>query len=148
MNKRFLASTAAAAFGLGFAASVCFAGPIEDRQQLMKDNGAAIKALAQMAQGETPFDAAAAKKHAETLVNDFEKLKDLFPEGSDKGPPETWAKPEIWSDREGFEKVRLEAVEASKAATAVTEAGQLGGAVGAIGETCKSCHEKYRLPKS
>jgi cytochrome c556 len=95
-----------------------------------------------------PFDAAVAKQNAEKLVSDFEKLKDLFPEGSDKGPPETWAKAEIWTDREGFEAARTKALEASKAATGVTEQAQLGDALGAVGDACKGCHEKYRRPKS
>ena len=139
---------AAAAIGLGLSATLAFAGPIEDRQQLMKENGAAIKALAQMAQGEAPFDAGAVQQNAQKLVSDFEKLKDLFPEGSDKGPPETWAKPEIWTDRDGFEAARMKALDASNAAAAVTDQAALGAAVQAIGGSCQGCHEKYRTPKS
>ena len=139
---------AAAAIGLGLSATLAFAGPIEDRQQLMKENGAAIKALAQMAQGEAPFDAGAVQQNAQKLASDFQQIKDLFPEGSDKGPPETWAKSEIWTDREGFEAARLKALEASNAAAAVTEQAALGGAVQAIGGSCQGCHEKYRTPKS
>ena len=145
MRKRIWA---AAAIGLGLSATLAFAGPIEDRQQLMKQNGAAIKALSEMAQGNAPFDAAAVQENAQKLVTDFEQLKDLFPEGSDKGPPDTWAKPEIWTDREGFEAARLKAHEASTAAAAVTDQAALGAAVQAIGGTCQGCHEKYRTPKS
>jgi cytochrome c556 len=145
MRKRIWA---AAAIGLGLSATLAFAGPIEDRQQLMKENGAAIKALAQMAQGEAPFDAGAVQQNAQKLASDFQQLKDLFPEGSDKGPPETWAKPEIWTDREGFEAARLKALEASNAAAAVTDQAALGAAVQAIGGSCQGCHEKYRTPKS
>jgi cytochrome c556 len=145
MRKRVWA---AAAIGLGLSATLAFAGPIEDRQQLMKQNGAAIKALSEMAQGNAPFDVAAVQENAQKLVTDFEQLKDLFPEGSDKGPPDTWAKPEIWTDREGFEAARMKAHEASAAAAAVTDQAALGAAVQAIGGTCQGCHEKYRTPKS
>ncbi|HKQ95508.1 MAG TPA: cytochrome c [Aestuariivirgaceae bacterium] len=145
MRKRFWA---VAAMGLGLSATLAFAGPIEDRQQLMKQNGAAIKALSEMAQGNAPFDAAAVQENAQKLVTDFEQLKDLFPEGSDKGPPDTWAKPEIWTDREGFEAARMKAHEASTAALAVTDQAALGAAVQAIGGACQGCHEKYRTPKS
>lgn len=148
MNYQVFASVVGAGLGMLLAVSQSFAGPIEDRQQVMKNNGAAIKVLAQMASGDMAFDAATSKKNAETLVSDFTKLKDLFPEGSDKGPPDTWAKPEIWTDRAGFEAARTKALEASQAATLVTEQGQLDDAVTAIGNACKGCHEKYRTPKS
>ena len=61
-------------------------------------------------------DAAAAKTNAETIVSDLQKFVTLFPESSKNGPPETWAKPEIWSDMDGF---KTAADTAMKAATAV-----------------------------
>src|SRR4051812_10395340 len=71
--------------GLGLGASLAMAGPIEERQALMKDNGKAIGALAAIAKKEQPFDAKVVKKNAEKMAHNFEVLKDLFPEGSQKG---------------------------------------------------------------
>ena len=46
------------------------------------------------------------------LAADFKKAGASFPEGSDKGPPETYAKAEIWSDPEGFKAAFEKAVAA------------------------------------
>jgi cytochrome c556 len=132
---------------LGLSASASFGGPIEDRQELMKANGKTMKLLGGMAQGENPFDAATVKREAEAMAARFEKAKTLFPPGSDKGPPETYAKPEIWTDPEGFVSALNRAVDASRALAEVTEATQLGEAVAATGGACKNCHEKFSRPK-
>ena len=146
MNTGVLASLAFAA-ALGVAASASLAGPIEDRQELMKGNGQTMKLLGGMAQGENPFDAAVVKQEAEAMAARFERANSLFPEGSDQGPPETYAKPEIWSDPDGFAAAMDKAVEASLALAGVTEEAQLGEAVAATGDACKNCHDKYRRPK-
>lgn len=145
MSNGILASLAFS-LALGWAAAA-LAGPIEDRQELMKANGDTMKLLGGMAQGETPFDAAVVKQEAEAMAARFERAKSLFPPGSEQGPPETYAKPEIWSDPEGFAASMNEAVEASLALSGVTEEAQLGEAVAAAGNSCKNCHDKYRRPK-
>jgi cytochrome c556 len=129
------------------AASASWAGPIEDRQELMKQNGQAMKVLGAMAQGESPFDAAAVAEHGRAEADRFERVKTLFPAGTEQGPPETYAKAEIWSDPEGFAAAADQAVQAARAVAAVTEQAQLGEAVGALGGACKNCHDKFRRPK-
>ncbi|HYN00649.1 MAG TPA: cytochrome c [Aestuariivirgaceae bacterium] len=146
MRNAVLASLAFAAV-LGFAASASLGGPIEDRQAAMKANGQTMKLLGAMAQGETPFDAAVVKEQAEAMAARYEAEKSMFPPGSDKGPPETYAKPEIWTDPEGFAAGMNEAIEASLALAAVTDQAKLGEALGAVGSVCKNCHEKYTRPK-
>jgi cytochrome c556 len=146
MMKKVLASIAFAAM-LGLTASASLGGPIEDRQELMKANGKMMKLLGGMAQGENPFDAAVVKQEAEAMAARFEKAKTLFPPGSDQGPPETFAKPEIWTDPEGFASALNRAVEASRTLAGVTEAAQLGEAVETTGSACKNCHEKFSRPK-
>ena len=146
MRKSLLAFVAIAA-ALNFCASAAFAGPIEDRQAAMKANGQTMKILGGMAQGESPFDAAVAKEQGEAMAARFDALRNLFPPGSDKGPPETYAKPEIWSDPEGFTAALDQAMNASLALAAVTDEAQLKEAVGKVGGTCKNCHDKYRRPK-
>jgi cytochrome c556 len=113
----------------------------------MKANGDTMKLLGGMAQGEAPFDAAVVKQEAEAMAARFERAKSLFPPGSEQGPPETYAKPEVWSDPEGYTASMNDAVKASQALAAATEHAQMSAAVAAVGKTCKSCHDKFRRPK-
>lgn len=147
LKPSFFQALAAGAAILGVSASLALAGPIEDRQAAMKSNGKAIGALAAIAKKEAKFDAAVVKKNAETIAENLEAVKDMFPEGSDKGPPETYAKPEIWTDREGFEAARIKAYKAAEAMAMVTDEAKFGEALGALGNGCKGCHEKFRRPK-
>jgi cytochrome c556 len=146
MRNAVLASVAFAAV-LGLSASASLGGPIEDRQAAMKANGQTMKLLGAMAQGEAPFDAAVVKEQAEAMAARYEAEKAMFPPGSDKGPPETYAKAEIWTDPAGFAAGMNEAIEASLALAAVTDQAKLGEALGAVGTVCKSCHEKYTRPR-
>jgi cytochrome c556 len=146
MRKSLLAFVALAA-ALNFCASAAFAGPIEDRQAAMKANGRTMKILGGMAQGESPFDAAVVKEQGEAMAARFDAVRNLFPPGSDKGPPETYAKAEIWSDPEGFTAALDKAMNASLALAAVTDEAQLKEAVGNVGGACKGCHDKYTRPK-
>lgn len=132
---------------LALTASASQAGPIEDRQELMRANGQTMKLLGAMARGESPFDAAVVKEQAEAMAARYEAEKAMFPPGSDKGPPETYVKPEIWSDPDGFNGLMNEAIQASLALAAVTDQAKLGEALGTVGNVCKNCHEKYTRPK-
>lgn len=123
------------------------AGPIEDRQALMKGIGKAIGAIVAMAKKEAPFDAAVINASAATISGNLEKVKELFPDGSFEGPPETWAKPQITQNRDTFEQGRRKAHEAAAAMAGVTEESQLESALGTLGQGCQGCHEKFRRPK-
>jgi cytochrome c556 len=146
MRKSLLVSVAIAA-ALNFCASAVFAGPIEDRQEAMKANGQTMKILGGMAQGDAPFDAAVVKEQGEAMAARFDSVRNLFPPGTEKGPPETYAKAEVWSDPQGFVAALDQAMNASLALAAVTEEAQLEDAIGNVGGACKNCHDKYRRPK-
>ena len=120
---------------------------IEQRQQLMKNNAAALKALAPMAQQKAPFDAGVVKQQAAIIMDDLEKAKGLFPEGSGKGPPETWAKPEIWQNLPKFAALADDGIKAARNLSAVTSEQEFGPALQAMGAACKACHEPFRRPK-
>jgi len=126
---------------------VVFADAVDDRQATMKAVGKAIGKLAAIAKGEAPFDAGVVKENASTIATKLEAYKDMFPEGSQKGAKETWAKPEAWTDRAGFEAARMKAHDAALALAAVTDESKFGAALGALGNGCKGCHEKYRRQK-
>jgi cytochrome c556 len=127
--------------------SLAFAGPIEDRQAAMKQNGKAVGALAAILKGEAPYDAAVVKTNAEIIHQDFVKAFASFPAGSEKGPPETYAKAEIWSDPEGFKAAQDAALKAVEALAATTDEAGFKTAMAGVGDSCKGCHTKFRRPK-
>lgn len=130
-----------------FAISIAAAAPIEDRQAAMKEVGDSMKALAQILQGKQEFDVAVVKSNADNMAEQFEKARELFPEGSDTGEKETWAKPEIWQSNDEFVAVFDDAIDAAHAVAAVNSMDELKAGMGKLGGTCKSCHEKFRRPK-
>ena len=146
-----LAVVAVAALAIG-AASVATSGPegtaaIKARQEAMEAVGGSIGALAAIAKGEAPFDAAVVEKNAGTIAENLKKSAALFPEGSETGETETWAKAEIWANFADFEKKLKESHAAAEALKAVTEEAAFRPALGKLGNSCKSCHQDYRRPK-
>lgn len=131
----------------GLIAVALAATPIEERQKVMKQNGDAMKALAAIAQKRAPFDPAVVKTNAESIAAGLTKAKDLFPEGSDKGDKETWAKPEIWQDKEVFNQGLDRAAAAAQKVVAVEQEADFLPALGELGNTCKNCHERFQRPK-
>lgn len=61
---------------------------IEERQNLMKANGAAMGVVVPMARGEAAFDAAAAQQAFATIADDMTAFPALFPEGSEARQPQ------------------------------------------------------------
>ncbi|MGB5831772.1 MAG: cytochrome c [Thiohalocapsa sp.] len=69
----------------------------------------------------------------------------LFPEGTDIG--ETKAKPEVWSDSEGFADKSTQAADAAAAFAEAVDSGDkkmMLQAFKMVGDSCKGCHEDYR----
>jgi cytochrome c556 len=145
--RTFMRAMPIAALLSALGAASAFAGPIEERQALMKEDGKAGGELFRMFKGEAAYDATTVKKDADLIVKNLEKMAALFPPGSDKGPPETWAKAEIWTDAEGFKAAGDAAYNAAKALAASTDEASFKAAVPALGQACGGCHEKFRKPK-
>jgi cytochrome c556 len=122
-------------------------GVIKDRQQAMKDIGGAMKKLGAIAKKEAPFDAGVVEENAGIIAESLKEVADLFPEGSDKGDVETWAKPAIWTDHADFEEKRETAEAKAVALRSVASEAEFGPALGELGNACKSCHKVYRRPK-
>ena len=149
--KLVVAAAAVAVLAIG-AASVATSSPegtaaIKDRQEAMESVGDAMGPLAAIAKGEAPFDAAVVEKNAGTIAESLKKSAALFPEGSDKGDAETWAKEEIWKNVADFELKMQSARTQAEALQAVTEEAAFRPALGKLGSSCKSCHQDYRRPK-
>jgi cytochrome c556 len=147
MKKRFLGFAACAlvlSAGLASAAD----DPIKQRRELMKGNGAAIKAVVAMLKGEKPYDGAAVEKAMKDINGSVATFVTLFPKGSETGG-ETAAKPEIWESKAEFEDLAKD-VEAATAKAAEAAPGGLDSfkaAFGPVGKACKACHEKFREEK-
>jgi cytochrome c556 len=149
--KVVVATAAVAALAVG-AASVATSSPegtkaIEARQEAMESVGDAMGSLAAIAKGEAPFDAAVVDKSAGAIAEGLKTSSTLFPEGSDEGDAETWAKAEIWTDFTDFELQIQKARAHAEALQAVTEDTAFRPALGKLGNSCKSCHQTYRRPK-
>lgn len=118
-------------------------GMVKVRQDIMGFNGGAMKALGDMVKSGT-IDAAVAQTALRTLQINAQNIPIVF-ETNDLTPP-TKAKPEIWTDFEGF-KTKAAGLEAAATAAlaGAMDAGTLGAAMGALGGACQACHEAYRL---
>lgn len=112
---------------------------VAKRQELMKKNGATLKA----AGGLSGADAVAA---ADQLIYDFSNLTILFPEGSDQVVGSE-AKPEIWQNFDTFQGLLKQGVVAATAMKAAAEAGDAaayGTAIKTVGGVCGQCHQQFR----
>ena len=93
---------------------------IAKRQDLMKNNGAQAKIAFDMAQGATPFDAAAAKAAMLKLAANDAEIPADFPAGSDKGGD---ALPAIWTNFDDFKARAAKLTTAAKVAEAAADQG-------------------------
>jgi cytochrome c556 len=120
---------------------------IAARQQLMKEQGAAMRSIQDKVKA---GQVQAIAVDAETLIQTSKRIPVLFPEGS-LDPETSRAKPEIWQKRsefEGYAKT-LETKAAQLTATAGTGNAQAtGAAVADLGKTtCGACHTAFRGPE-
>lgn len=145
ISKQAVASLVVALSVAGAAVAVIAADAYQDRHMAMEAVGDAMKSLGAIAKKQAPFDAAVVKANATTIADHLKTAQTLFPAGSGGG--ESRARPEIWTDAAGFEKGMKEAQAAAVALQSVSNEAAYGPALGAVGSSCKSCHDKYRIPK-
>jgi cytochrome c556 len=144
--------TASAAI-LGVGITVAYAAlsgddAIKARQACMKGQGKMMGVLVPMVKGEKPYDAAAVTAAMDEAGAGCANWAEFWPEDSMKSSAvETWAKPEVWSDKAGFEKVGGDAYAAMQALKATTDEAGFKAAFPAVGAGCQGCHEKFRRPK-
>lgn len=126
---------------LGLSGAIAQADVAAEREKTMKEVGASMKALAEIAKG-APYDAALVKKNASSMAANFEIFGSLFEAGTETASKSS--SPEIWTDRAGFEKVRQDAMAAATALADSDEAG-FKDAFQSVAASCKSCHSKFRI---
>ena len=142
--KRFVIAAALVAAGV----TTAFAGPIEDRQALMKGIAKATKDASAYAKGDTPFDAAKVKALLQVYVDGAAKLPTLFPDDSRTGGTDpTTASPKIWEDMAGFKTDAAKLGADATSAMAATDQASFAKAFGVIASNCNSCHGTYRVKK-
>lgn len=126
-----------------------FANPVKERQEIMKDLGRNVGAVAAILKGEKPFDAATVQSALNNLHEDANKLDvdTLFPAGSDVG--DTEALPKIWEDSAGFqaEIANFQKVTAAAAASKPEDLESLKVSFKDVGASCGACHQNYRIKK-
>ena len=120
-------------------------GAIEKRQQLMKDQSAAAKAIKGAVESK---DYATIEAKAKDIMGTADRIVAAFPKGSSAG--KTKATPAIWEKSDDFAKyaksLSKSAGELAAAAKASNDA-EIGVKVKAIGDTCNSCHKEFRAAK-
>lgn len=142
MKKAILTGLLLASVGV----TAVWAGPIEDRQAVMKSFNDAGRALGGMARGTTPYDSAAAATQLKVLSDGAAKLPGLFPAGSDQSTDtlKTLALPTVWSDMPGFMAAAAKFSADVKTAQATTDAAGFTAAYMAVTADCGGCHRTYR----
>lgn len=142
-----LIATAVAVAMIGATAALAQANVIGQRQQLMKDAGAATRTGAAIVKGEAPFELEKARQVLTTYVTVAEKVVALFPAGSDVG--ETTAAPAVWQDEAGFKAgfAKFEA-DAKEGLASTSDLDSFKVAFGAVTKNCGGCHETFRIKKN
>jgi cytochrome c556 len=112
--------------------------------------GDAFKTIRDQTKASTP-DIAKIKNAAVVIDGVAKQQFDWFPKGS--GPEtgeKTDAKPEIWSDPQGFAAAQKllgerapKLLEAANSGDATAVKAQFGE----VGKACKGCHDKFRVPE-
>jgi cytochrome c556 len=146
--KTMTASAAILSVGITVAyAALSGDDAIKTRQACMKGQGKMMGVLVPMMKGEKPYDAAAVTAAMAESEAGCGLWAEFWPEDSMKGTIESYSKPEIWSDKAGFEKASNDAYAALQALKATTDEAGFKAAFPAVGNGCQGCHEKFRRPK-
>jgi cytochrome c556 len=120
---------------------------IEKRKALMKEQGAAMRAIqAKLKAGQ----AQAIEPEAQKLVETAKQIPALFPEGS-LDPKTSRAKPEIWQKWDAFTATAKTLETKATQLTATARGGNAQATTAAVADlgktTCGACHDAFRGPE-
>lgn len=100
-TKTWIAAVALASIGVAALAHGGATGIVKERMDGMSAMGKAVKVLAPMMRGQTPYDADQVRASADVMiVHAGEQMTRLFPEGTGGMP--SAALPSVWKDWESF----------------------------------------------
>lgn len=133
-----------AALLLGPLADSGQADVVRDRAAAMKRIRNSFRVLVTMAQDGT-FDAAAVQNGAYEIVADLIVFKDLFPAGTQND--DQLSRPEIWTDRAGFDAAWEAGDSAASNLGTVNDADAYVPALQTLAAACRGCHKKYVMPQ-
>jgi cytochrome c556 len=147
------------ALGAGIAATTAFAqgeadkaraDAVSARHAQMQMVGYHTGVLGGIAKGEVAYDSAVVDAAAQNLVAlSGMKHATLWIADTEQGAVEgSRAKPEIWTDRAGFEAKFEDLSTAAQSLVGAADAAAVGAGMAALGESCKACHETYRGPRT
>ena len=141
--RRITIATAGVLMISGFGVLAQQGDPIQQRQNLMKNNQEQVRTLTGMARGQAPFNAATAQVALQRIEQNAQQVPALFPAGSHQG--KTAALPVIWERKADFDARAAKLGQDAKAAqTGITDQASLQAAVQRVGQNCGGCHETYR----
>ena len=118
---------------------------IQKRQDLMKSNGAAAKAIKAAVEAK---DYATVETKAKDINGNAEKIVSAFPAGSTTG--KTKATPAIWEKSDDFAKAAKNLGKTAGELAAAAKSGDdaaVNTKVKAVGEACAACHKQFRADK-
>lgn len=143
--KRLLLPVGLLALALGTAGSGgawAQADVVAQRKDEMKRSGAHLEAIKKIIDAGEAVDPIAPR--AQEMNGYFATLATLFPAGSTE---DSKARPEVWSDRAGFEKAAANATAATARLASVAGGGDKDATAAAfreVGASCGACHRNYR----
>lgn len=113
----------------------------------MKKLGMNMGAIAKVAKGEVAYSDSL-NDNASQIAEIAANMPKLFPEGS--GVEASRAKPEIWEEKDAFQK-KIEDLQAAATQLVVAvqtgDQAMIGAALKETGGTCGACHKQFRKPK-
>jgi len=146
MKFSFALAAAGLAATVGMPAFAQFAKPedaIKYRQSALTLVASHFGRMDGVVKGRTPYDVEQIKQNV-ALVSTLAQLPwAAFGKGTEGGG----ARPEVWSDNEGFQKAQQRLRSAVTELSAAADSGELGKlreAFGKVGASCKACHDVYR----
>ncbi len=123
---------------------------IAARQELMRSNKAALIELGKITSGETPWNAAAAQRHATTLMSNAVMIPAKTEKGTGGESGHTRARPEIWPDWDKFQAAADNLEDESKAMLDLAKASNAAGVrarFAALEKACDACHTRFMFPE-
>lgn len=115
-----------------------------DRMQLMTGVKDATGTIGGMVKGAIPFDADRAAQARAALIAYAQDIPAHFE--AQETDPKSEAKPEIWTDWDGFLKAASDMEVAARGIDTTTPEGLAAG-LRQLGASCSGCHQPYRISK-
>lgn len=149
MKRLILAG--AAALCAATAAAQPLVQRISDRQANYKQMAAAVKGINDQLHGPSP-SLPAIRQRSAIILRFAPQVLHWFPHGS--GPEagvRTRARPEIWTDHQGFTRAGAALLVAARgldAAARGTDVAAVRAAMSQVTRACSGCHDDFRAPES